>query len=118
MSYDKLWISKGDDKFIERNGQPEAFDAEFDALPNRVELTHGENSLTNELFAFQSEAEAIHFFNEGCLQWQHAEGCGGGCGFEGVVRYEGDNVVASRSVAPSNSSLSSEVGSSSQNEGD
>lgn len=112
MSYDRAWIpmvvkppqvfwDARDAKTMNRIGE---FKAEYErlwALGHYVTVAAGKNYLNDEIYLFENEADAMHFYQEGFRHHEILSDDLGPLGFDRVALYSAGKLVEEKAVEPS-----------------
>jgi hypothetical protein len=110
MSYDRIrirtcqyptgWLERRQAATMDLNEQFELTFIRLYAQGHFVVLVAGKNYCFDELFLFETAAEATDCYDSGFVMWESYIGDDEGCGFQEVSLYRGGHMVATKSCAP------------------
>jgi hypothetical protein len=102
MSYDNVFV----DNVRLPRGAAESLATELLAEGNYVSLAHGSNSLTDDLFLFDTPELAEDFYNAGFRVFEFVDGEGGTYGFDSVRLFKHGLLSDEKFVPPTEPPLS------------
>jgi hypothetical protein len=111
MRFDRVWVQCSGNReqlherrAAEKEGLSEEFDAHYERLyrqGNFVVLSAGKNFAFDELFLFQTSADAEDFYNTGFMKFESFIGDDDeGFGFDQISLSQGGRLVHTKSTAP------------------